>query len=104
MVGEIYGKQTASRLQMYRVIKTTKKIITLQNIDNPTGLFESTERDLAAAGYLLLSQTPYVDLSINKSKKRRTTLKPTRCPLTLDIFENRADSEKPNPIYRDLFE
>ena len=55
--GEIYGKQTAAKLVMYNVLKVTKakgaidEIITLQNIDNPLSLFETTAQKLASSGY-----------------------------------------------------
>lgn len=103
--GEIYGKQTPNRLVMYNVLKVKKTIVTLQNIDNPLSLFEITLQKLSSAGYIRVSQKPYIDISKikSKSKRRHTTQKPTRCPYTLDFLEVRADSERPGPILPDLF-
>jgi hypothetical protein len=42
LTGEIYGKQTSAKFVMYNVLKVSKNIITLQNIDNPLSLFETT--------------------------------------------------------------
>ncbi|PPC85867.1 MAG: hypothetical protein CTY37_07275 [Methylotenera sp.] len=107
--GEIYGKQTASKLVMYNVIKVTKlkglsdETITLQNIDNPLSLFETTAQKLVSSGYLRISQTPYIDLQADTPKRRKAVKKPTRCPLTFDFLEERADSQRPAPILPDLF-
>lgn len=107
--GEIYGKQTAAKLVMYNVLKVTKskgvtdEIITLQNIDNPLSLFETTAQKLAASGYIRISQTPYIDLQATTPKRRKAAKKPTRCPLTFDFLEDRADSQRPAPILPDLF-
>jgi hypothetical protein len=112
--GEIYGKQTSSKFVMYNVLKVTKPkgakannpsqdVVTLQNIDNLLSLFETTAQKLVSSGYLLISQTPYIDLTANTSKKRKAAKKPTRCPLTLDFLEARADSERPAPVLADLF-
>lgn len=107
--GEIYGKQTASKFVMYNVLKVSKatktsnEIITLQNIDNPLSLFETTAQKLAASGYIRISQTPYIDLDAATPKRRKAAKKPTRCPLTFDFLEDRADSERPAPIVPDLF-
>lgn len=107
--GEIYGKQTASKFVMYNVLKVNKanstspEIVTLQNIDNPLSLFETTAQKLAASGYIRISQTPYIDLEASKPKRRKAVKKPTRCPLTFDFLEDRADSERPAPIIPDLF-
>lgn len=95
--GEIYGKRTAKKLVMYNVLKVTKKSITLQNIDNPLSLFETTEQKLAQSGYERISQTPYIDTA-HKGKKRKTaSARPARCPYTMDFLEGRADCEKPLP-------
>ena len=56
--GEIYGKQTAAKFTMYNVLKVSKAIVTLQNIDNPLSLFETTAEKLASSGYVRISQTP----------------------------------------------
>ena len=112
--GEIYGKQTSSKFVMYNVLKVSKakggksanvsqEIVTLQNIDNLLSLFETTSQKLASSGYLLISQTPYVDLNATTLKKRKAAKKPTRCPLTLDFLEARADSERPAAVLPNLF-
>ena len=112
--GEIYGKQTAAKFVMYNVLKVTKakgladEIITLQNIDNPLSLFETTAQKLANSGYIRISQTPYIDLVSGPAKRRKAVkkqlVKPKRCPLTVDFLEERADSQKPSPILPDLFD
>ena len=108
-IGEIYGKQTTAKFVMYNVLKVSKansasqEIVTLQNIDNPLSLFETTAQKLASSGYIRISQTPYIDLNANTPKKRKATRKPTRCPLTFDFLEERADSQRPAPILPDLF-
>lgn len=107
--GEIYGKQTAVKFVMYNVLKVSKansvsqEIVTLQNIDNPLSLFETTAQKLAASGYIRISQTPYIDLEASTPKRRKAVKKPTRCPLTFDFLEDRADSQRPAPILPDLF-
>jgi len=101
--GEIFGKQTASKFVMYNVLKVSKQVVTLQNIDNPLSLFETTEQKLAASGYVRISQTPFIDLNSNTPKRRKAVRKPTRCPLTIDFLEERADSQRPAPILPDLF-
>ncbi|MBZ4201020.1 MAG: hypothetical protein LAC66_03895 [Methylotenera sp.] len=101
--GEIYGKQTAAKFTMYNVLKVSKAIVTLQNIDNPLSLFETTAEKLANSGYVRISQTPYIDLQASTAKKRKAAKKPTRCPLTFDFLEERADSQRPAAIMPDLF-
>lgn len=101
--GEIYGKQTTAKLVMYNVLKVSKSIVTLQNIDNPLSLFDTTAQKLANSGYIRISQTPYIDLTAASPKKRKAVKKPTRCPLTFDFLEARADSERPAPVLPDLF-
>lgn len=107
--GEIYGKQTAAKLVMYNVLKVipqkgvSDEIVTLQNIDNPLSLFETTSKKLMSSGYIRISQTPYIDLHANTPKRRKAVKKPTRCPLTFDFLEDRADSQRPAPILPDLF-
>lgn len=115
--GEIYGKQTAAKFVMYNVLKVGKvkgqasgfndEIVTLQNIDNPLSLFETTAQKLASSGYIRISQTPYIDLSLTIAKKRKAAkkhaIKPRRCPLTFDFLEDRADSQRPAAILPDLF-
>ena len=102
-VGEIYGKQTTGKFVMYNVLKVSKSVVTLQNIDNPLSLFETTAEKLSASGYVLISQTPYIDLEASTPKRRKAAKKPNRCPLTFDFLEDRADSERPAPIMPDLF-
>lgn len=107
--GEIYGKQTASKFVMYNVLKVNKpkglndEIVTLQNIDNPLSLFETTAQKLASSGYIRISQTPFIDLAAATPKRRKASRKPTRCPLTFDFLEDRADSQRPAPLIPDLF-
>ena len=100
--GEIYAKQTTSKLVMYNVLKTHKGIVTLQNIDNLLSLFETTAQKLNSSGYIRISQTPYIDLNATP-KKRKAVKKPARCPFTFDFLEARADSERPSAIMPDLF-
>lgn len=82
---------------MYHVRKVTrKKSILLQNIDNPSSLFETTAQKLEQSGYTRIRQTPYVDTTRRTGKRRRAaTPRPVRCPYTLDFLEGRADCEKP---------
>ncbi|HEY0562132.1 MAG TPA: hypothetical protein VGD04_02310 [Methylophilus sp.] len=101
--GEIYGKQTANKFVMYHVLKVSKTLITLQNIDNPQSLFETTASKLGALGYIRISQTPFINTTIGNGKKKQAIKKPTRCPYTLDFLEARADNERPAPILPDLF-
>lgn len=101
--GEIYGKQTANKFVMYNVLKVSKQLVTLQNIDNPLSLFEITPQKLVSSGFIRISQTPYIDLNPTTAKRKKAVKKPTRCPLTLDFLEERADSERPSPIMADLF-
>ena len=63
--GEIYGKQTAAKFVMYNVLKVSKSVVTLQNIDNPLSLFETTAQKLLSSGYIRISQTPYIDLVLS---------------------------------------
>jgi hypothetical protein len=95
LLGEIYGKRTAHKTQMYSVLKISKASITLQNIDNPLSLFETTAQRLASSGYQRISQTPFIDLTAHTAKRKKAVRKPVRCPYTLDFLEARADSEKP---------
>ena len=109
LTGEIYGKQTSNKFVMYNVLKVSKAkgdskdIVTLQNIDNPLSLFETTAQKLASAGYVRISQTPYIHTAITGTKKKKVAKKPTRCPYTLDFLEARADSERPAAVLPDLF-
>lgn len=102
-VGEIYGRQTANKFVMYNVLKVGKTSITLQNIDNPLSLFETTAQKLTSSGYLRISQTPYINTSVSGIKRKKAARRPTRCPYTVDFLEARADSERPNPVFSDLF-
>ncbi|MBC7755374.1 MAG: hypothetical protein H7Z20_01790 [Bdellovibrio sp.] len=107
--GEIYAKQTASKFVMYNVLKVSNstngklQAVTLQNIDNPLSLFETTAQKLAGAGYVRISQTPYINMAISSAKKKKVAKKPLRCPYTLDFLEARADSQRPEPTLPDLF-
>ncbi|HYD33969.1 MAG TPA: hypothetical protein VEA39_05305 [Methylophilaceae bacterium] len=83
---------------MYNVLKVGKSTITLQNIDNPLSLFESTAQKLQTSGYIRVSQTPYIHTQPMTAKRRKAARKPGRCPYTLDFLENRADHERPNPL------
>lgn len=83
---------------MYSVLKVSKSSITLQNIDNPLSLFETTVQKLQASGYVLISQTPYINTQPMTPKRRKAARKPNRCPYTLDFLENRADNERPSPL------
>lgn len=103
LAGEIYGKQTANKFVMYHVLKVSRQLVTLQNIDNPQRIFETTEQNMMHAGYIRVSQTPYIDLSASKAKRKQSAIKPARCPLTLDFLAERADSERPVPVIPDLF-
>ncbi len=103
LTGEIYGKQTSSKFVMYNVLKVSKAVITLQNIDNPLSLFETTAQKLVSSGYIRISQTPYINTEISGAKKKKAIKKPTRCPYTLDFLEARADSERPAAVLPDLF-
>lgn len=88
---------------MYHVLKVSKQSITLQNIDHPQRIFDTTELKMTHSGYIRVSQTPYINLTGSKAKRKLTTKKPARCPLTLDFLAERADSERPVPMLPDLF-
>lgn len=107
LTGEIYGKQTSSKFVMYNVLKVSKAVVTLQNIDNPLSLFETTAQKLVSSGYVRISQTPYINTQLTGAKKKKVakkhTIKPWRCPYTLDFLEARADSERPAAVLPDLF-
>lgn len=100
--GEIYGRQSKQQFVMYHVIKVKKDAVTLQNIDNPLSQFETTHSKLSRSGYIRVSQTPYVDRKTVKQKNTRKS-KLSRCPFTVDFIADRADTEKPSPVTRDLF-
>ena len=76
LTGEIYGKQTAAKFVMYNVLKAAKGIITLQNIDNPLSLFETTAQKLVSSGYIRISQTPYIDLNTATLKNAKLLASP----------------------------
>jgi len=97
LTGEIYGKKNSNNFVMYNVVKVSKSAVTLQNIDNPLSLFETTAQKLQSAGYVRISQTPYINTAPVTTKKKKVSRKPARCPYTLDFIEDRADSEKPKP-------
>lgn len=100
--GEIYGKQTSTKFVMYNVLKVSKKSVTLQNIDNPLSLFETTTQKLADSGYICISKTPYISTEAMPSKRRKATIKPKRCPRTFDFLEDRADNQRPAPVQAQL--
>jgi hypothetical protein len=102
-IGEVYGKQNSTKFSMYNVLKISKNVVTLQNIDNPLSLLETTPQKLASLGFIRVSQTPFIDLEATTPKRRKAAKKPTRCPLTFDYLEERADSQRPAPIHQDLF-
>ena len=102
LTGEIYGKQTSNKFVMYNVLKVSKNTVTLQNIDNPLSLFETTAQKLSSSGYVRISQTPYINTEI-KGLKKKAAKKPLRCPYTFDFLEARADSERPAAVLPDLF-
>jgi hypothetical protein len=103
LTGEIYGKQTSNKFVMYNVLKVSKAVVTLQNIDNPLSLFETTAQKLVSSGYVRISQTPYINTQLTGAKKKKVAKKPSRCPYTLDFLEARADSERPVAVLPDLF-
>jgi hypothetical protein len=103
LTGEIYGKQTSNKFVMYNVLKVSKSVVTLQNIDNPLSLFETTALKLASSGYVRISQTPYINTQLTGAKKKKVAKRPLRCPYTLDFLEARADSERPAAVLPDLF-
>jgi hypothetical protein len=88
---------------MYNVLKVSKSVVTLQNIDNPLSLFETTAQKLVSSGYVRISQTPYINTQVSNTKKKKVVRKPTRCPYTFDFLEARADSERPERLLPDLF-
>lgn len=96
-IGEIYGKQNPGRFAMYCVVSIGKNGVILQNLDNPLSIFETTAEKLMHAGYTRISETPFIDMA-TRNRKRATMRRPTRCPYTLDIFEGRADCERPHVI------
>ena len=100
--GEIYGKRSASKFVMYNVLKVGKNSITLQNIDNPLSLFETTAQKLETSGYVRISQTPYISTQASTNKRRKAQRKPNRCPYTLDFLEHRADCERPQLVESDF--
>lgn len=101
--GEIYGKQIGGKFAMYNVLKISKSGILLQNIDNPLSQFETTADKIARSGYIRISQTPFVQLNNASGKRKKATVKPARCPRTIDFLEERADSERPAPLTPNLF-
>ncbi len=98
-VGELYGKPADSgqNSAIYHVVAVSKQCITLQNMDNPLSQFDTTTHKLQQSGYIRLSQTPYVNLQAS-GKRKAATQKLKRCPYTLDIFADRADSERPQLV------
>lgn len=96
-VGETYGKlRNDGVCSLYTVVQVKKGIVTLQNVDKPGSIFDTTADKLVRGGYALVSQAPYVALAC-KGKGRRSR-KLSRCPHTVDFIEGRADKEKPSPL------
>ena len=77
LTGEIYGKQTSSKFVMYNVLKVSGaasgkfQAVTLQNIDNPLSLFETTAQKLSSAGYVRISQTHILTRPFLAQKRRK---------------------------------
>lgn len=100
-VGELYGKPDAHGQirTLYHVLALHKAGITLQNMDNPLSQFDTTAEKLWQSGYVRLSQTPYVNIHVQPASRGKAKAvqahKAKRCPYTLDIFAERADSERP---------
>ncbi len=95
--GETWAKkQKDGSVTPYLVLKSgASGQVALQNIANPSSVFNTTAQRMLAADYFLVSQTPYVDLN-RKGRKKKHAIKPRRCPYTVDLFEGRADSQPPS--------
>ncbi len=63
-------------------MSVSRTSITLQNIDNPLSLFETTAEKLAQSGYQRISQTPFIDIASRTKKRKAAARRPTRCPST----------------------
>jgi len=97
-VGETWGKhKKTGGLAVYLVLDINRHgLLTLQNLDNPSSIFETVAEKLETSGYFRVSETPYVNLAASKRSKQKHKTKLTRCPRTVDLFEGRADSEFPS--------
>lgn len=93
-IGETWAKQLKDGARLYLVLDADDTgWVKLQNIDTPSSVFETTADKIIASGYFLISQQPYVDLG--RHKRGQTSLKPRRCPRTVDFLEGRPDCEPP---------
>jgi hypothetical protein len=94
-VGETYGRQKHDgTCALYTVTRAKNGVLTLQNVDVPGSVFDTTAEKLERAGYRLVSQAPYV--APPAGRRGRRVGKPSRCPHTVDFIEGRADKEKPS--------
>jgi hypothetical protein len=95
--GETWGKyKKTGGLAVYLVLNIDRHgLLTLQNLDNPSSIFETVAEKLESSGYFRVSETPYVNLTASRRSKHKHKTRLTRCPLTVDLFEGRADSELP---------
>lgn len=93
--GETWAKRLKDGTRLYLVLDADDTgWVKLQNIDTPSSVFESSADKIIASGYFLISQQPYVDLA--RHRRGQTSLKPTRCPRTVDFLEGRPDCEPPS--------
>lgn len=95
--GETWAKKKSDgTVTLYLVVKADPRgSLTLQNIATPSSVFKTTTDRMLASGYFLVSQTPYVNLACNKSKRKAALPSPHRCPFTVDFLEGRADFQVP---------
>lgn len=92
--GETWAKKIRDGTRLYLVLDTDGTgWVKLQNIDTPSSVFETTADKIISSSYYLVSQQPYVDLG--RHKRGKTSLKPRRCPRTVDFLEGRPDCEPP---------
>jgi hypothetical protein len=93
-VGETWAKRLKDGTRLYLVLDADESgRVRLQNIDTPSSVFETAADKIIASGYYLVSQQPFVDLG--RHKRGQTSLKPRRCPRTVDFLEGRPDCEPP---------
>lgn len=96
--GETWGKhKKTGGMSVYLVLNVNRYgLLTLQNLDNPSSIFETVAERLESNGYFRISETPYVNLNATRRKQKLGhKIKLKRCPHTVDLFEGRADSEFP---------
>ena len=96
-IGEVYAKQTTSKLVMYNVLKVKRSVVTLQNIDNPLSLFDITAQKLSRSGYVRVSQKPYIDTSAKKAKTKRS--KALQKPMTKALSGPSSLTTWPTPEF-----